>query len=423
MSEPRATVCTDERELYALWEERAVTGARFVTLDARDVIVLSRGVRNCGPGPDYHNAVLIIAGRLTTGAVEMHRREHDWFLHGHDRDEAYRSVILHVLGDASESRSLAIPSMLAESLARATQQDRPRPAGSGISRELLVDAAWSRLLRRATEILRAETTSAAAPMRSAFIVRLFDCLGYSVNRRPMRLLAERIVGVGLLGDDGAPGRGGLRGGAGFDEVAAYLFGLAGCDPRTVRALGAGFMSDSRLDRILESRPARIEGIRWTHATRPANAPERRLWAAARLIVEIERGRRLERLLDGIAGGVTWHKLERELVVRLGSESFIGVARAGEIVMNALLPVGLAAGILLGSTQLIEGACRLYRRAPAQQSNRTIRHIERRFLDGRTLTGGFWQQGAIEHFQRYLMPDRSALTFLADTSPRYRSRRA
>jgi hypothetical protein len=268
------------------------------------------------------------------------------------------------------------------------------------------------LLRRVTEITRAERAqSLEARLRGAFVLRLFDCLGYSANRAAMRTLAARIVDDGDLDLSGAP--------AGFDAFAARLFGLAGSDERTVRALGAAFMSDGRIDRILTARPGPIPELRWTHATRPANAPERRLWAAARLLAEITGARRLERLLERLAAGAPWHRLELELVVRLGSESFIGRSRAAEIVMNALVPVALAAGIERDSVALIERACRLYRNAPAQQSNRTIRQVERRYLGGRVLTGGFWQQGAIEHFQRYLSPDRSGLRFLSETRRIYR----
>ena len=423
----RSDGCGLEARLYALWERCATTGARTTTLDGRDVIVLSRGVRNDGPGPDYLGAVLVVAGKLHVGAVEMHREESDWFVHGHDRDPAYEAVVLHVLGVAPRRQALAVPTVVASALESASSEGtRPGLVSSGtrsqhsgtpsgppeISASLLAEAAWARLLRRVTEITRAERAqSLEARLRSAFVLRLFDCLGYSANRSAMRTLAARIVDDGDLDLSGAP--------AGFDAFAARLFGLAGSDERTVRALGAGFMSDARLDRILRARPGPIPGLRWTHATRPANAPERRLWAAARLLAEITSARRLERLLERLAAGAPWHRLELELVVRLGSESFIGRSRAAEIVMNALVPVALAAGVERGSVTLIERACRLYRNAPAQQSNRTIRQVERRYLGGRVLTGGFWQQGAIEHFQRYLSPDRSGLRFLSETRRIYR----
>jgi hypothetical protein len=40
-------------------------------------------------------------------------------------------------------------------------------------------------------------------------------------------------------------------------------------------------------------------------------------------------------------------------------------------------------------------------------------VERRYLAGRRLRGAFWQQGAIEFYQRYLSPDRRSLSMVAE----------
>jgi hypothetical protein len=399
--------CEPESEMYERWESRATTGTRLRSVDGTDILVLSRGERNDGPGPDYRDAVLIIGGELRVGAVEMHRHERDWFAHGHDRDDAYGAVILHVVRTACKPPALAVPTVLEGSI-DAVAHERVRSAVNELSRDLLVECSWTRLLRRVTEIVRSETgLPIEQRLARAFVRRLFDALGYSANRRPMRRIAEALLQIEPLPST-------------FDAIAGMLAGLGGCDPRIVRGLGALFMSDDRLERIIATRAPALPGIRWNRSTRPANVPERRLWAAARLLVEMKRERKLGRLLERIAAGGTWHQIERDLVVRFASQTFIGEHRAAEIIVNALLPVALAAGILRGSTPLIEGACRLYRAAPAQESNRILRSIEERFLAGRVLKGGFWQQGAIELHQRYLSPDRASLTYVAERrSVRYR----
>jgi hypothetical protein len=392
--------CEPESAIYARWEASVHTGARIRTVDGQTVVVISRGRRNESSGPDYLDAVLIINGSLSVGAVEMHRHERDWLAHGHETDPAYRQVILHVVGEIASPRVLELPTALVDGLGAIVPEART-PSAAGLSRELLVECAWARLLRRVTEITRAERElPIEIRLGRAFVRRLFDALGYATNRRPMRLVADAFLALGAVPST-------------FDGVASILFGIGGCDVATVRSLGAAFMSDERIERILEHRSRALATLRWHRSTRPNNLPERRLWAAARLLVAMKRERKLGRLLDLIASGATWTQLERELTVRFSAQSFIGRARASEIVMNALLPVALAAGIMRHSTALIEGACRLYRNAPSQQSNRIVRLVEHRYLDGRALDGGFWQQGAIELHQRYLAPDRSELVFVAD----------
>src|SRR5687767_5602764 len=111
-------VCGNESELYAQWQAHAAAGACMRGRDGTDIIVISRGRRNEGAGPDFLDAVLVIGGRLSVGAVEMHRAESDWFNHGHHRDPAYSSVILHVVGEVCNAPVLALTTVVAGTIDR-----------------------------------------------------------------------------------------------------------------------------------------------------------------------------------------------------------------------------------------------------------------------------------------------------------------
>ncbi len=71
-----------------------------MTVDGREVEVVSVGLRNNDEGPDAFNAKVKIDGILWVGNVEIHRRSSDWEVHGHEGNERYGNVILHVVGEA-----------------------------------------------------------------------------------------------------------------------------------------------------------------------------------------------------------------------------------------------------------------------------------------------------------------------------------
>jgi len=62
--------------------------------------VIDSGLQNPNAGPDFFNAKLKIDGTLWVGNIEIHIHSSDWLRHGHDKDKAYDSVILHVVGEA-----------------------------------------------------------------------------------------------------------------------------------------------------------------------------------------------------------------------------------------------------------------------------------------------------------------------------------
>jgi hypothetical protein len=80
--------------LYYIWQYKNYKHS-LKTIDGRDVKVLSVGERNYGSGPDFSAAKVEIDNTIWCGNIEMHIKSSDWIKHGHDKDEAYDSVILH----------------------------------------------------------------------------------------------------------------------------------------------------------------------------------------------------------------------------------------------------------------------------------------------------------------------------------------
>lgn len=80
-----------------VWHHRLWLAGDMRTNDGRPVSVIDVGRLNRDSGPDFFNAKIKVGGEMWCGNVEIHVRASDWFRHGHDRDSAYDSVILHVV--------------------------------------------------------------------------------------------------------------------------------------------------------------------------------------------------------------------------------------------------------------------------------------------------------------------------------------
>ena len=88
-------VAWNERHLQCIWADARLRPP-LATTGGEPIEVLSPGVWNGGPGPDFRGAILRIGGRRAAGDVEIHVRPSDWAAHGHDGDPRYANVVLHV---------------------------------------------------------------------------------------------------------------------------------------------------------------------------------------------------------------------------------------------------------------------------------------------------------------------------------------
>ncbi|MCM1517584.1 MAG: DUF2851 family protein [Pseudoflavonifractor sp.] len=87
-----------EKLMQYVWQHRLWKPGPMTTTDGRRVMVIDPGLLNTDSGPDFFNAKVSIDGHTWAGNVEIHVRASDWYRHGHDRDHAYDTVILHVVG-------------------------------------------------------------------------------------------------------------------------------------------------------------------------------------------------------------------------------------------------------------------------------------------------------------------------------------
>jgi len=83
--------------LHYIWKYKAFDSANLKTTDGQPVVIKHLGQYNFNSGPDFFNSQLIIDKQFWAGNVEIHLKSSDWYVHNHERDQAYDNVILHVV--------------------------------------------------------------------------------------------------------------------------------------------------------------------------------------------------------------------------------------------------------------------------------------------------------------------------------------
>lgn len=200
---------TEDYLQYA-WKYQMFNGPLKTSGNER-VLVISTGDLNKDSGPDFFNAQVVIGGTRWAGNVEIHINSSDWYRHGHQKDEAYDNVILHVVfnndkqvfnRDGSEIPVLELRNYLkvkAYKVYRYLIRNR-----AGIPCQDMISAidpihitGWKeallvRRLERKVEILEKEFKHYNMDLEKAFTVNLFRVFGYKVNKLPFELTGKSI---------------------------------------------------------------------------------------------------------------------------------------------------------------------------------------------------------------------------------------
>ncbi|MBA4319300.1 MAG: DUF2851 domain-containing protein [Flavobacterium sp.] len=83
--------------LHYLWKFKKFDTLNLKTFDGEEIMIINVGQYLELAGPDFFNAQITIGNQKWAGNVEIHLKSSDWYVHHHERDEAYENVILHVV--------------------------------------------------------------------------------------------------------------------------------------------------------------------------------------------------------------------------------------------------------------------------------------------------------------------------------------
>jgi hypothetical protein len=387
------------------WHDRTIPD-ELTTTDCRAVRVIHRGSWTHGLGPDFRDAMIEFDGRsLVTGSVEMHRQTSGWRDHGHDRDPRYNDVILHVVlqNDALETRRLdggLVPTVVVPGelvvLSESSTQDWTRVGGTVCAEDLahrspeIIRSVLWRLgdIRLAAKSARLEARLSAIEPAEVLYQELWDGLGFSTNREPMRLLASTLPLAALertLSTVAIDRR--------LHVSRGLIFGVAGFLPLSPNDAGFALLSPAEVERLEEMwhahgspwRHETLSPLAWTRArVRPANHPVARLAAGAAIIANATGGL-ASTLLSEIRSSSDPAQLLRKLSAS-PPEVMIGEDRACAIVANGLIPFALALAEHTGDFQLSEATSQVWERLPSAGNNEVTRRARRQVAGSSRLPG-------------------------------------
>jgi hypothetical protein len=418
-----------EHLLQAIWQQQRLLRDRLITLDGRQARILHPGFKNHEPGPDFHGAVIQLAGDAPcTGDVEVDLRPGGWTAHGHDRNPAFRGVILQVIweGDRPVAKDIPVIALrekldaplaeLASTLGHDSLHTLPddlRGQCSGPLRELpresllrlLREAAAIRLHAKAAQI---QSRARQAGWEQALWEGMFRALGYKQNVWPMQNLAE-TRSRWLPPPRTAP-----------MECQARLLGVGGLLPAELTRKQAG--PDGYLRRVWDQwwrerqqfDDCALPRELWRFNVRPANHPQRRLALAAHWLAAGDLPQRLEKwftaalpdneLVDSLLAVLqvkddfwSWHWTTRSERL-LKSQPMLGAPRVTDLAVNVILPWLWVRAIEGKNEKLQATAQHRYDHWPAAEDNSLLKLARQRLLGGAkvgTLPGAAAQQGLLQ----------------------------
>ncbi len=197
-----------ENLLQFIWQYSLYRPAELRTNAGEPVQVIHPGLRNSDAGPDFSMARIRIGSTTLVGAVELHVRSSDWLRHHHERDAAYKKVILHVV---YQDDSLCppddipvlelrahIPSEVLERYSNLIQTTAPLPCAAVLHKASdLTRSAWlSRMLvERWQQKLgqwESELAQAGGDWQTLLWWRLSANFGFRTNAAPFLMLAQSL---------------------------------------------------------------------------------------------------------------------------------------------------------------------------------------------------------------------------------------
>lgn len=282
-----------EEFLHFLWKNM-VFNEFLLTTHGDPLVIIRPGEVNHDAGPDFINSRVRIGSTIWAGFVEIHVCSSDWYKHGHQFDEKYDNIILHVVYQNDEEiyRSSGEPIPTLELLTHINKEVYQKyaaflksrgwiPCANLINRvdttvisDWLCELSEKRMRKKAARIEKTLVLN-NQDWEQATYQLVASGFGFKLNTLPFELLAKSLPCHYLKRHKNDP-----------EQTEALLFGQAGLLSGTFRESYPNMLKKEylHLKRSYNLHP--IRGHLWNFLRlRPSNFPTIRLSQFANLIVQ------------------------------------------------------------------------------------------------------------------------------------------
>ncbi len=380
-----------------LWQNQLFTSP-LITSDGEVVTVQHPGRLNEDAGPDFSNARIRIGQTTWAGNIELHVNASDWYQHGHDSDDAYDPVILHVVvnNDAQVKRRNGeyIPTVSIRNCYNRNLEERYRQflesrswiACEGQLRWVkpIIVSNW--LERMAIERFEQRAQRVHTYLHEtqynweqAYFQMLCRSFGFKVNSEPFEMLGKQ-VSLNMI----------QRNSKSLQQTEAILFGQA------------GFLENKIYSSYHEKLRLAYQGVRskynliplqehiWKFMRlRPSNFPTVRiaqlaalLWKNKHLLRPVLEAESMDniRMLYNVKASDYWitHYHFEKPQKRAVKEKRLGKTAVDLIMINTVIPFLFVYGKFLNKSVFQEKALDWLMQLPAEKNNITARYLERGF---------------------------------------------
>lgn len=402
-----------ERLMQYVWQHKLWPAVEMKTVDGRSVRVIDQGLLNTGPGPDFFNAKVIIDREMWSGNIEIHVRASDWYRHGHDKDRAYDSVVLHVVAsDDTEVRrpdGNTIPQMVMDCAPDFSRRYREMVEGGNgfppcrkeISslpaiyiRDWTDNLAFERLGSKVERINNLVARYNGSWVDAVYIT-LARALGFGTNSEAFERLALSTPLKMLLKHRDS-----------LETIEGALFGQAGfLDNPPERSGYVERMIQEYAFMAAKFGLARPLSLNWRMGGRPANFPHRRISTLAHMInsgfvigsriFEVTDEAEARSLFDISLTGF-WSRRYTFMAEASPTVKALSDASVSILIINVVAPMLYAYGLAYNDAGRCRVALELLQGLPAERNN-----IVKQFTDaGIPCTDAFTSQALIELCRSY-----------------------
>lgn len=196
--------------LYYIWAFQQFERKKLKTANGLSIKIVNKGKRNHHAGPDFLEATLCLDGQEHRGPIEMHVKSSDWYAHAHQKDTAYKEVILHVVWEHNklvQVNDRVVPTLVLSDYVASSLLDRyqmlmeaQHPIACRAQLPLITEAQWQKMAKKAlVQKLNSRYNKIAEWLADAnndseetTYRALAYNFGFNVNSTPFLALSEKV---------------------------------------------------------------------------------------------------------------------------------------------------------------------------------------------------------------------------------------